>query len=94
MRFFWLFCLILPLLASCSGNKTPAPHQEAPKAAETQPKDPQLDRVKEEALRQLEGHGLGIISAHPDTKDAPPTIFSPDAFPKARPDAPKSDLKQ
>jgi len=94
MRFFWLFGLILPLLASCSENKAPLPHPEAPQAAETQPKDPQLNHLKEEALRQLEDHGLGIISVQPDTKDAPPNIFSPDAFPKARPDAPKADLKQ
>ena len=99
-----LFFLSLSILTSCRGTKpsdksnNEVPIEvpiEVPKEAETLPRNPsRLIQTKEDVLRQIENNGLGIISIHPDTKNAPPTIFSPDAFPKARPEDSKADLKQ
>jgi len=96
MRYFMLIGLSLLLLNSCHGTKAPEPSPPAAATeAETQPKTPtQQDRVKEEALRQLGTGELGIFSIHPDAKDAPPNIFSPDAFPKAKPEAAVGKSKQ
>jgi hypothetical protein len=97
----FVFCFSFSLLSSfCGKKKTDLTETKPALEAETLPDiHDRLIKImnKEEALHNIGNGGLGIFStepdAHPDAREAPPTIMSPDPFFKARPQGPKEKLK-